>query len=301
MQFQKQGKFFIDRFTNLKTPNKTTLLNAKGEQLKILLNAEDPLKEFKIGDVKLVKLKADDGTPLNGRLVLPPDFDPQKKYPVIVYVYGGPHGQMVTNSFLRGWSWWFYYMAQRGFILFTMDNRGTNNRGLEFEQIIHRQLGTVEIQDQMVGVNYLKAQPFVDSTRIGVHGWSYGGFMTISLMTRQPAVFKVGVAGGPVIDWRYYEVMYGERYMDTPQSNPDGYETASLLNYVKNLDGRLLIIHGTVDPVVAWQNSLLYLRKAIDLQKQVDYFVYPGDEHNMFGMDRVHLYQKITDYFMEHL
>ena len=301
VQFQKKGKFFIDRFTNLKTPNRITLLNAKGKQLKLLLNADNPLQEFKIGDVKLVKLKADDGTPLNGRLILPPDFDPQKKYPVIVYVYGGPHGQMVTNSFLRGWSWWFYYMAQHGFILFTMDNRGTNNRGLEFEQIIHRQLGTVEVQDQMVGVNYLKAQPFVDSTRIGVHGWSYGGFMTISLMTRQPGVFKVGVAGGPVIDWHYYEVMYGERYMDTPQSNPDGYETASLLNYVKNLDGRLLIIHGTVDPVVVWQNSLLYLRKAIDLQKQVDYFVYPGDEHNMFGMDRVHLYQKITDYFMEHL
>ncbi|RMF63409.1 MAG: S9 family peptidase, partial [Calditrichaeota bacterium] len=254
LQYQKQGKFFIDRFTDTATPNRITLLDQRGRTVKVLLDAPNPLQDFKIGPLKLVELQADDGTPLNGRLILPPDFDPQKKYPAIVYVYGGPHGQMVTNSFLRGWSWWFYYMAQHGYIIFTLDNRGTNNRGLEFEQVIHRRLGTIEVQDQMVGVNYLKAQPFVDSTRIGVHGWSYGGFMTISLLTRRPGVFKVGVAGGPVIDWRYYEVMYGERYMDTPQSNPQGYQTASLLNYVKNLDSWLLIIHGTVDPVVVWQN-----------------------------------------------
>ncbi|APF19819.1 peptidase S9B dipeptidylpeptidase IV domain protein [Caldithrix abyssi DSM 13497] len=301
VQFQKQGKFLLDRFTNLSTPNRIALLDASGREVQVLLNAANPLQEYKIGDLKLLQLQSEAGDVLNARIIFPPDFDPAKKYPVIVYVYGGPHGQMLTNSFLRGWRWWFYYMAQKGFILFTLDNRGTNNRGLEFEQVIHRRLGTIEVQDQMVGIRYLKSQPFVDSTRIGVHGWSYGGFMTISLMTRQPGVFKVGVAGGPVIDWRYYEVMYGERYMDTPQSNPEGYETSSLLNYVQNLEGRLLIIHGTVDPVVVLQNSWLYLRKAIDLQKQVDYFVYPGDEHNMRGQDRVHLYQKISDYFLEHL
>ncbi|MHB2149244.1 S9 family peptidase [Calditrichota bacterium LG25] len=301
VQFQKQGKFLLDRFTNLSTPNRIALLDASGREVQVLLNAANPLQDYKIGDLKLLKLKSEAGDVLNARIIFPPDFDPAKKYPVIVYVYGGPHGQMLTNSFLRGWRWWFYYMAQKGFILFTLDNRGTNNRGLEFEQVIHRRLGTIEVQDQMVGVRYLKSLPYVDSTRIGVHGWSYGGFMTISLMTRQPGVFKVGVAGGPVIDWRYYEVMYGERYMDTPQSNPEGYETSSLLNYVQNLEGRLLIIHGTVDPVVVLQNSWLYLRKAIDLQKQVDYFVYPGDEHNMRGADRVHLYQKISDYFLDHL
>ncbi|WP_456442841.1 DPP IV N-terminal domain-containing protein, partial [Caldithrix abyssi] len=301
VQFQKQGKFLLDRFTNLSTPNRIALLDASGREVQVLLNAANPLQDYKIGDLKLLKLKSKAGDVLNARIIFPPDFDPAKKYPVIVYVYGGPHGQMLTNSFLRGWRWWFYYMAQKGFILFTLDNRGTNNRGLEFEQVIHRRLGTIEVQDQMVGVRYLKSLPYVDSTRIGVHGWSYGGFMTISLMTRQPGVFKVGVAGGPVIDWRYYEVMYGERYMDTPQSNPEGYETSSLLNYVQNLEGRLLIIHGTVDPVVVLQNSWLYLRKAIDLQKQVDYFVYPGDEHNMRGADRVHLYQKISDYFLDHL
>ncbi len=301
VQPQKAGHFFLDRFTNLQTPNQITLLNADGERIKTLLNAPNPLTPYRIGQTKLIQLKAHDGTLLNARMILPPNFDASQQYPVIVYVYGGPHGQMITNSFIRGWRWWFYYMAQRGYILFTLDNRGTDNRGLAFEQVIHRQLGTIEVQDQMVGIQYLKRQPFVDSTRIGVHGWSYGGFMTISLMTRQPGVFKVGVAGGPVIDWRYYEVMYGERYMDTPQSNPQGYETSSLLNYIQNLQGKLLIIHGTVDPVVVWQNSLLYLRKAIDLGKQLDYFVYPGDEHNMFGNDRVHLYQKISDYFEENL
>jgi dipeptidyl-peptidase-4 len=285
----------------LETPNRITLLDAQGKAMKTLLDAPNPLQDYKLGQIKLFSLKNKEGIELNARMILPPDFDAHKKYPVIVYVYGGPHGQMITNSFLRGWPLWYQYMAERGYIIFTLDNRGTNNRGLAFEQAIYQHLGTKEVEDQMVGVNYLKKQSFVDSTRIGVHGWSYGGFMTISLMTRRPGVFKVAVAGGPVIDWRYYEVMYGERYMDTPQKNPEGYEEASLLNYVKNLQGKLLIIHGTVDPVVVWQNSLLYLRKAIDLQKQVDYFVYPGDEHNMHGKDRVHLYQKITDYFMENL
>ncbi len=301
VRVQKEGKFFLDLFTDLQTPNRISLLNAKGETVKILLDAANPLKDYKLGKIKLFAIKNKDGIPLNARIILPPDFDPHKKYPVIVYVYGGPHGQMITNSFLRGWPLWYQYMAERGFIIFTLDNRGTNNRGLKFEQAIYQHLGTKEVEDQMVGVNYLKHQPYVDSTRIGVHGWSYGGFMTISLMTRRPGVFKVAVAGGPVIDWHYYEVMYGERYMDTPQKNPQGYKESSLLNYVQNLQGKLLIIHGTVDPVVVWQNSLLYLRKAIDLQKQLDYFVYPGDEHNMRGKDRVHLYQKITDYFMQNL
>jgi dipeptidyl-peptidase-4 len=234
-------------------------------------------------------------------MILPPEFDSSKKYPVIVYVYGGPHGQMITNSWISSWRLWFLYMAQHDYIVFTLDNRGTDSRGLDFEQSVFRRLGTLEIEDQMTGLSYLKSQAFVDTTRIGVHGWSYGGFMTISLMSRKPGVFSTGVAGGPVIDWRYYEVMYGERYMDTPQANPDGYEESSLLNYVGQLEGNLLIIHGTVDPVVVWQNSLLYLKKAIDGGKQVNYFVYPGHEHNVSGQDRLHLYQTITDYFMDHL
>jgi len=301
IDFSGDGKYFIDRFTNHTVPRLISVFDCSGKKQTELLKAENPVEEYKLGKIEYLKIKNKQGITLNARMILPADFDPQKKYPVIVYVYGGPHGQMVRDSWLSGWSLWFQYMAERGYIVFTLDNRGTNNRGSDFEQAVFRNLGKYEVEDQMAGINYLKRSSFVDTLRIGVHGWSYGGFMTISLMTRQPGVFKTAVAGGPVIDWRYYEVMYGERYMDTPQSNPEGYKEANLLNYVDNLKGKLLIINGAVDPTVVWQNSLSYLRKAIDLGKQVDYFVYPGDEHNMFGKDRVHLYQKITDYFTENL
>ena len=299
--FSKSGAYFIDRFSSHSVPRKIDIIKTSGGRVQTLLEAPNPLKKYKLGTVQFLKLKNKNGDKLNARMILPIHFDASKKYPVIVYVYGGPHGQMISDSWISGWRLWFQYMAEHGYIVFTLDNRGTNNRGLAFEQAVHRRLGTLEVEDQMVGVNYLKSLAYVDTSRIGVHGWSYGGFMTISMMTRNPGVFKVGVAGGPVIDWRYYEVMYGERYMDTPQSNYEGYETASLFNYIDNLDGNLLIIHGAVDPTVVWQNSLLYLRKAIDAGKQPDYFVYPGDEHNMRGKDRLHLYQKITDYFKLHL
>jgi dipeptidyl-peptidase-4 len=153
----------------------------------------------------------------------------------------------------------------------------------------------------MVGVEYLKALPYVDAERIGADGWSYGGFMTTSLMCRQPETFKVGVAGGPVIDWQYYEVMYGERYMDTPQDNPEGYKKANLLNYVGNLKGKLLLIHGTNDPTVVWQHSLLFVKEAVTKGIQMDYFVYPGHGHGVGGTDRIHLNQKIADYFIDNL
>ncbi len=299
--FSKSGTYFIDRYSSHTVPRRIDIVKTGSGKTQTLLNAVNPLAEYDLGKIQFLKLKNKNGTELNARMILPIHFEASKKYPVIVYVYGGPHGQMISDSWISGWRLWFQYMAEQGYIVFTLDNRGTNNRGLAFEQAVHRQLGTLEVEDQMVGVDYLKSLAYVDTNRIGVHGWSYGGFMTISMMTRKPGVFKVGIAGGPVIDWRYYEVMYGERYMDTPQSNYKGYETASLFNYVDSLDGSLLIIHGAVDPTVVWQNSLLYLRKAIDAGKQLDYFVYPGDEHNMRGKDRLHLYQKITDYFKLHL
>ncbi|WP_460880787.1 alpha/beta hydrolase family protein [Pontibacter rugosus] len=228
-------------------------------------------------------------------------MDQNKKYPVVVYVYGGPHVQLVNNSWLAGANLWMHLMAQQGYIVFTVDSRGSSARGLDFEQATFRQLGTVEMADQLRGVDYLKSLPYVDPTRIGIHGWSFGGFMTTSLMTRHPEVFKVGVAGGPVIDWKYYEVMYTERYMDSPQQNPEGYEKANLLNYVKNLKGKLLMIHGTVDDVVVWQHSLQYIKKAVDEGILLDYFVYPGHPHNVRGKDRVHLMRKVTQYFDENL
>ena len=247
-------------------------------------------------------LKAADGTTdLYYRMVKPHNFDSSRRYPTVVYVYGGPHAHNVEAS----WHWhsrsWETYMAQRGYIVFILDNRGSDRRGLDFEQATFRQLGQVEMQDQMQGVAYLKSLPYVDATRLGVHGWSFGGFMTISLMLNYPDVFKVGVAGGPVIDWKWYEVMYGERYMDTPQQNPEGYAKTSLIDKAGQLKGRLQIITGYNDNTVVPQHCLSFLDACIKAGTQPDFFAYPGEEHNMRGHASVHLHERITRYFDDHL
>jgi dipeptidyl-peptidase-4 len=190
-------------------------------------------------------------------------------------------------------------MAEQGYLVYTVDNRGSGERGFAFESGIHRQLGNIEMQDQLEGVKYLKSLPYVDGNRLAVHGWSFGGFMTTSLMLRQPDVFKVGVAGGPVIDWKWYEVMYGERYMDKPEENPKGYEEASLLNYAKNLKGDLLLIHGTVDDVVVMQHNFAMVKKFVEAGVQMDFFPYPMHKHNVGGKDRVHLLTKVLNYVIE--
>jgi len=192
-------------------------------------------------------------------------------------------------------------MASQGYIMFTFDNRGSANRGQAFEEVVHRQLGVEETKDQMKGIDYLKSLPYVDQNRIGVHGWSFGGFMTLNLMLRQPETFKVGVAGGPVVDWSMYEVMYGERYMDTPEENPDGYKESNMLNHAGNLQGKLLMIHGAQDETVVMQHSMKFLRECIEQNKQVDFFAYPTHEHNVRGKDRLHLMQKISQYYFDYL
>ncbi len=274
---------------------------AKGATTKIIKKNVNPFANFKMGEMTIDKIKGVDGTDLYYRMIKPANFEPGKKYPAIVYVYGGPHAQMITNSFLGGGGYWLQAMAAKGYVIFTIDNRGSGNRGFEFENAIHRQLGVVEMQDQMSGINFLKTFDFVDADKIGVDGWSFGGFMTTNLMLTHPDVFKVGVAGGPVIDWKYYEIMYGERYMDTPQENPEGYKNSNLLNKVDGLSGQLMIIHGTMDPTVVWQHSLQFLDKCVKAQKNVDYFVYPGHGHNVRGMDRLHLETKIAKYFDDYL
>ncbi len=300
-RISKSGKFIIDIFSNTETSRQYSLLNNKGKTIRIIKENKLPLKDYKMGEMLMFDIKADDGTKLYSRLIYPIDFDKSKKYPVIVYVYGGPHAQLITDSWLGGAGLFLNYLASQGYFVFTLDNRGSANRGRDFEQAIFRNCGSIEVADQMVGVDYLKTLPYIDSTRIGVDGWSYGGFMTTSLMVKQPETFKVGVAGGPVIDWKYYEIMYGERYMDTPESNPEGYEKSNLLNYVDQLQGKLLLIHGTNDPTVVWQHSLLFLQKAIQNGKQIDYMVYPGHGHGVRGKDRLHLNTKIADYFKENL
>jgi dipeptidyl-peptidase 4 len=300
-QVNEKGNIIIDDYVNAATPKKINILQPGKKKSELIFTAENPLKDYAIGSVKLFSISNEKGIPLWCRMYLPPGFDSTKKYPVIDYLYGGPHHQEVLNTFNGSGNLWFTYMAQRGFIVFTLDNRGSENRGKEFEQATFRNLGTTEMEDQLIGVNYLKKLPYVDATRIGVHGWSFGGFMTTSLMTRLPGTFKVAVGGGPVIDWSMYEVMYTERYMDTPESNPDGFKKSNLYQYIGNLKGKLMLIHGTDDDVVVWQHSMNYLKNCVDKNVQIDYFVYPGHQHNVLGKDRVHLMQKITDYFLLHL
>ena len=295
-------RHFIDSWSNISTPRVIDLCSADGKTVRNLLTAEDPTMGYAYTEISLGTVKSADGMYENYyRLIKPKDFDPTKKYPVIVYVYGGPHSQMVQNTYMAQLRRWEMYMAQRGYLVYVQDNRGTQNRGLDFEQAIHGQCGQAEMADQMMGVNMLMELPYVDKDRIGVHGWSYGGFMTISLITNYPDVFKVGVAGGPVIDWKWYEVMYGERYMDHPDRNPEGYAKTSLINKAADLKGKLLICQGAIDPVVVWEHSLSFIRECIKNNVQVDYFPYPCAEHNVMGKDRVHLHDKISMYFEDYL
>ena len=293
---------FIDRFSSFNVPSVTQVRTTDGKLVRELGRAEDPLKAFKTGKVMLGTVKSADGRFDNWyRLYLPADFDPSRKYPVILYVYGGPHSQMVNDSWLGGVRMWEMLMAQKGYVVYVQDNRGTQNQGEEYEKAIHRHCGRNEMADQMVGIDMLKSLPFVDSDRIGVHGWSYGGFMTISLMTHFPETFKAGVAGGPVIDWKWYEVMYGERYMDTPETNPEGFKETSLIENAGNLKGKLLICQGAIDNTVVWEHSLSFVQKCIELGIQLDYFPYPLSEHNVAGRWRIHLMDKVTDYLEANL
>jgi dipeptidyl-peptidase 4 len=295
------GNYLIDKFTSVDVPNRTSIIDLKkGNVAQELLNAPNPLKDYAVSKPKLLQIKAADGkTDLTCRMFLPTDFNEKQKYPVIIYVYNGPGVQLVTNTWQAGSALWMEYAAQKGYIVFTVDGRGSANRGLAFEQATFRDLGTVELADQLKGVDYLKSLPYVDGNRLAVHGWSYGGFMTSNMMLRSPGVFRVGVGGGPVIDWSLYEVMYTERYMDTPQTNPEGYKNSLVLNYVKNLKGKLLLIHGTSDDIVVWQNSLNFVERAVTDGIQMDYFVYPNHPHNVRGKDRAHLMRKVLDYIME--
>ena len=298
------GNFLIDRFTTPTRPRVIDVVDItrKTPQHTNLLEAEDPWIGYQQPIFECGSIKAADGvTDLYYRMVKPADFNPEKKYPTVVYVYGGPHANNVQAS----WHWasrsWETYMAQKGYIIFILDNRGSQYRGRAFEQATFHQLGQIEMQDQMKGVDYLRTLPYVDMNRLGVHGWSFGGFMTISLMTNYPDVFKVGVAGGPVIDWKWYEVMYGERYMGTPQNNPEGYAKTSLISKAKNLKGKLQIITGYNDNTVVPQHCLSFLDACIKAGTQPDFFAYPGEEHNMRGHASVHLHERITQYFEDYL
>ena len=298
----ESGQYIYDNYSTPTIPRNIAIVNVENGKRTAYFKAENPWKGYNVPEYSCGTIKAADGkTDLYYRMVKPVNFDPNKKYPTIIYVYGGPHAHNVDarwNYCSRGWE---TYMAEKGYLLFILDNRGSENRGKAFEQVTFRQLGQEEMKDQMKGVEYLKSLPYVDANKIGVHGWSFGGFMTISLMTNYPDVFKVGVAGGPVIDWHWYEVMYGERYMDTPQTNPEGYKKTSLLYTAKNLKGKLQIIQGLNDVTVVPQHCLTFLKACIAAGTQPDFFVYPGEPHNMRGHQSTHLHERISQYFFDYL
>ncbi|MDR3251077.1 MAG: S9 family peptidase [Tannerella sp.] len=297
------GTYLIDQVSSPSIPRDAAIIRVKDvKEVKSLLSAKNPYEGYGMPSVKTGTITAADGkTNLYYRLTTPPDLDATKKHPVIIYVYGGPHAQLVTGGWMNGAGGWDLFMALQGYVVFSLDGRGSSNRGFEFESVIHRNLGNAEMADQIKGVEFLKSLPYVDANRIGVHGWSYGGFMATNLILTYPDIFKVSVAGGPVIDWSRYEIMYGERYMDHPDENPEGYKSSNLLLKAGNLKGRLLLIHGNIDNVVVWQHSLLFLKACINAGTFPDYFVYPGHPHNVSGRDRPHLYEKITRYFEDNL
>ena len=297
------GTYLIDYFTSNNVPREISILPTTGKKGTTLFTATDPLKEnYKLPEITVGTIKAADGeTDLYYRLIKPVNFDPNKKYPAIIYVYGGPHAQMIHNTRFYDARGWDLYMAQQGYVMLTVDNRGSDNRGIKFENCTFRHLGAEEMKDQVQGAKFLQSLPYVDADKIGVHGWSFGGFMTTNLMLTYPDIFKVGVAGGPVIDWQFYEVMYGERYMDTPQANPEGYKESNLRLKAGNLKGRLEVIIGGMDPTCVPQHSISFLRACIDAGTHPDFFIYPEDGHNMMGRDRVHLHEHITRYFLDHL
>ena len=301
-ELSASGQWLRDSYSEPDVPRVIAVTNTQKPSPKTIFTAEDPWKGYNVPEYSCGKLKTADGqTDLYYRMVKPVDFDPTKKYPTVIYVYGGPHAHNVDARWHYGSRSWETYMAQKGYLLFILDNRGSENRGRDFEQATFRRLGQVETEDQMQGVKFLQSLPYVDTDRIGVHGWSFGGFMTITMMTRHPEVFKVGVAGGPVIDWKWYEPMYGERYMDSPQQNPEGYKQSSLIAQAKNLKGKLQIITGYNDDTVVPQHCLSFIYECNKVGTQPDFYVYPGEGHNMRGHQSVHLHERITQYFEDYL
>lgn len=300
VKMSDNGAYLIDNLSNLETPRIISIINTKSGKSSSIFKAKNPFEGYKIGKTEFVTLQSPEALDLYGRIIKPANFDSSKKYPVLVYVYGGTKAQLVTNKWLGGASLWMTWLAtQKGYIVFTIDNRGSENRGFAFESCIHRTAGDRAMEDQLLGVQYLKSLNYIDEKRIAVYGWSYGGFMSTSLMLRHPGVFTTAVAGGPVTDWKYYEVMYGERYMDTPEENPEGYKKSRVGEYLENLDGKLLIIHGSVDPTVLPQHSMTLIKEAVDKKVQLDFFTYPMHPHNVRGKDRVHLMAKVLNYITQ--
>jgi dipeptidyl-peptidase-4 len=294
---------FVDTWSNAMTPPRQDLRRADGTHVRAINeNKVAELAEYRFSPMEFLKVRGADGTELNAFLIRPPDFDASKKYPVIVYTYGGPHAQIVRNAWGGPNFLWHQMMAQKGFIIFGLDNRGSSGRGHAFESVIHRHMGENELADQLAGVSYLKSLPYVDGARIGIWGWSYGGYMTCYTMLNAADVFKAGFAGAPVTDWRQYDTIYTERYMSRPQDNPDGYKNSSPVTHAAKLKGKLLVAHGTADDNVHYANTIGLMEEFIKAGKYPEVYAYPGRGHGIGDpTGRVHLFRRVTQFFLDNL
>lgn len=295
-------KYYIDTYSNANTVPKVRLHSIDGKLITVIEeNDLEALKEYKISRKEFFSFKTSDNVELNGWMIKPIDFDPNKKYPVLFYVYGGPGSQTVQDQWDRNMLW-YTLLNQKNYIIVSVDGRGTGGRGVNFEKIIYKNLGKWETNDQIEAARYLSNFPFIDRNRIGIWGWSYGGYMSLMSILIGNDVFKVAISVAPVTDWKFYDTIYTERYMQTPELNPDGYKEGSVLNYVKNLKGKLLVIHGTDDDNVHWQNTISLANELQKHNKQFYTMFYPGKDHGISGnTTRLHLYTLITNFIMENL
>ena len=301
LNLSPNGQYFTDTYSDVNDPPQIRLLKSDGSFIAALDNPENHLSDYALAKTEFVELKADDGAILYARLVKPANFDPAKKYPVIVYVYGGPHAQVIQNRWGET-TLMDHLFAQEGFLVWSLDNRGSWGRGHAWESTIFKDMGRRELADQLAGVSYLKSLPFVDGNRLGIWGWSYGGYMTLYTLTHAPDVFKCGAAGGPVTDWKFYDSIYTERYMRTPQENPIGYKDSSPLEAADKLKASLLLIHGADDDNVHMQNTMNFVDALVKAGRPFELYIQPGQKHGFQGdAIRTYLNTRLLDFFKQHL
>lgn len=302
VQFSTNMKYFMNRYTSLSTPTVITLNDHTGKTLTTLVSNEalkQTLTEYNIPQKEFFTFQTSDGTTLNGWMMKPADFSTSRKYPVLMYQYSGPGSQQVLDNFSISWE---TYMASQGYIVVCVDGRGTGGRGAEFEKCTYLNLGVKEAKDQVETALYMGSQSYVDKNRIGIWGWSYGGYMTIMSMSEGTPVFKAGVAVAAVTDWNYYDTIYGERFMRAPKENAEGYKTSSAFTRADKLNGNLLLVHGMSDDNVHFQNCTEYAEHLVQLGKQFDMQVYTNRNHGIYGGNtRLHLYTKLTNFFNREL
>jgi len=297
------GKHFLDTYSTAMTPPQQRLYNADGSHVATLEeNKVSELENYHLQPEQFFTVPGADGTALDAAIIKPAGFDASRKYPVIVYLYGGPHAQVVRDVWAGSTFLWNELMAEKGFVIFMLDNRGTAGRGHKFETPVYHHFGNVELADQLAGVKWLSKQPYVDSTRVGIWGWSFGGYMTCMAMLRGSDFFKAGFAGAPVTDWRRYDTIYTERYMGTPEENPEGYRDSSPVNFASGLQGKLLIAHATGDDNVHFSNSIALEEKFVAAQKYAEFLIYADRGHGISdSAARIHVFNRATQFFVENL